>query len=665
MAYGLIYNLNFTSNIAGNRKHRISIYKDGHTATITTADNNLIGTAEPVVLIWDNTDDIYSNVMASRLEINLFSDDTKQANIDDILNNTTPSKFKVEFYMENELGQMTLYWFGFLSNASYEQRISSFPVPYKLVATDLLGTLKNIFTTDGTAIIDSQPTVIKYLQNVFGFLPQSLTWRISNDIQVKPIGYPNPEPFKKLHLVQWLFPYQNGFDLFSNTADEYIKNTLKVFNSRIFFANNSWYIINNSSYKDNASFDLFTTSGDFDSTYSFNNLVTIPTNYKPILNDLSIRYDTPIDTVEITANRNEFSTDFENIDLLLGEIQNLTPYPSFETKVNGILFNSTYYSDNFSVIQDQPVVKKGNYSIKTRNFITSGSPTQKIMDTGFAGEFQRNIGVPPTFFTSYFIQNSIFADQDFYLYYSIVRQTSNDQSGTNSITQYWNNGWVTYTNESQIQILENRNQAATTNQWVNLNITLDSPSSFDFARYRIILWQPKVAKTDAATLIINFDEVLLNRSNSLQSLGAIKTISRVSGSNRRNKKHSIDFNHFYPVNYYGTEFKTDDITFTGIPGGTELNNIIATQILNDNRTHIKRYSISIYTEDFSQFLFPYNKIAIDMAGFDTTNSGIIDRLEYKAKSGIYKLEFHETNQGTNVTLNTQIVAKENPFFISE
>jgi hypothetical protein len=68
MAYGLIYNLNFSSNIAGNRKHRISIYKDGHTATITVNDNNLIGTEEPVILIWDNTDDIYSNIMSSRLE---------------------------------------------------------------------------------------------------------------------------------------------------------------------------------------------------------------------------------------------------------------------------------------------------------------------------------------------------------------------------------------------------------------------------------------------------------------------------------------------------------------------------------------------------------------------------------------------------------------------
>ena len=96
MAYGLIYNLNFSSNLEGNRAHRISIYKDGHTSTITTSDNNIIGTDEPAVLIWDNTDDIYNNIMSARLEINLLSDDTKMVDIDDILDNTTPAKYMVE-----------------------------------------------------------------------------------------------------------------------------------------------------------------------------------------------------------------------------------------------------------------------------------------------------------------------------------------------------------------------------------------------------------------------------------------------------------------------------------------------------------------------------------------------------------------------------------------
>ena len=665
MAYGLLYNLNFSSNIAGNRKHRISIYKDGHTPTITVNDNNLIGTEEPAILIWDNTDDIYSNIMSSRLEMNFYSDDVNQADVLDILDNTNPAKFKAQLYMENNSGVLQLYWEGYLSNATYEQRISSVPVTYQLIATDLLGTLKNVLTTDGTAIIDSQPTVMKYLDNVLGFLPQFSPYRISNDIQIKPFGFPTSGSFTKIHFVQWLFPFSNGFDLFGDSADEYIKNVLKVINSRLMYANNTWHIINNSTYKDTASFDIFNESANYVTTVSENVLKTIPTDFKPILNDLNIRYDTPIDTVEVTANRNEYATDFDNIVLLLGEIDNLTPYPSFETKQNSILYNQTYYSDDFTAIQDIPVVKKGNYSIKTKNIITSGNPSVKIMDTGFAGEFQRNAGTVPTFFASCFIQNSLYAERDLRIFYSIVRETSPNQSGTPVTRQYYNNGWNNYTTESQIHVIEEHRPNAPTNQWVEFKIDIPPTiSAFDWARYRIILWQPRVDETNT-NLIVSFDEVLLNRTNSLRGSNAIRTVSKVSGSNRKNKKYTIDFQHFYPVNFYLTEFQTDDITFTGIPGSIELNSILATQILNDNRTHIKRYTVSVYTEDFSEFLYPYHKIEIDMTGFQTTNSGIIDRLEYRAKSGIYKIDFHESNQSTNVTLDTQILQKDDPFFLFE
>lgn len=659
MAYGLLYNLNFSSNIEGNRKHRISIYKDGHTATITTDDNNLIGTSEPAILIWDNTDDIYNNIMASRLEMNFYSDDTKQADILDILDNTDPSKFKVEFYMEDELGSLTLYWVGYLSNANYEERISSEPVPYQLIATDLLGTLKNILSTDGSAIIDSKPTVMKYLDNVLAFLPQNYQFRISNDIQIKPIL----GSFTKMHLVPWLFPFKNGFELFADTADEYIKNILKLLNARLFYANNSWYIINNSTYKDTAPYDLFDTSGDYSSSYNFSSVKTIPTDYTPILNDMSIRYDTPIDTVEITADRNEYTTDFDDIVLTSGGISNLSPFPSFETKVNGILFNSTFYSDDFNTIQDQPVVKRGNYAIKTRNIISSGNPTQKILDTGFIGEFQPNPQLPITFYTSYYIQNSLFTDQNFRLFYSLVRETSANQSGSPVTREYWHNGWSTYTNESSIHKLEAHNSTAPTSQWVEFKESIEVGTTQAYARYRVILWQPRVDTADSLDLILNFDEVFIGRYNTIQSLGAVKTVVKVSGSQRKNKKKSIDFQHFYPVQYFGTEFQTDDISISGLPGSVELNMILSQQILNDNRTHIKRYSTSVYVNDFSEFLYPYHKIEIDMTGFETDNSGIIDRLEYRAKSGIYKIEFHETNQGSAVNTSYKILAKENPFVI--
>lgn len=656
MAYGLIYNLNFSSDIAGNRRHRISIYKDGHTATITTADNNIIGTEEPAVLVWDNTDDIYNNIMSSRLEINLYSDNIKQVDIEDILDNTTPAKFKVEFYMENHLGQMALYWFGFLSNATYEQRISSVPVKYQLIATDLLATLKNIYTTDGTAIIDSQKTVIKYIENVLAFLPYNLEFYVSNDIQLKPFKLFQTFQFQKLHLLQWLFPFSNGLDLFANTADQYIVNALKVFNSKLFFANNKWYIINNSSYKDVPEIDRFDTSGEYLNTFISSSVVlTIPTDLKPINNDLSIRYDTPIDTVEVIAKRNQYTTDFDGIGLSEGEIRNLTPYPSFETKINGILFNQTYYSDDFSVIQRDPFVKKGNYSIKTQNYISSGNPSVKIMDTGLVGDFQWDAAISPEFFCSYFIQGSGSETEDFHLYYSLVREVSATSTGLNPVKYYWNgNNWIQFTLDSSIAILQDNNQTAPTDQWVQFSAPIPMTGTSQYARFRIILWQPKINGAPAGNLVVYFDEVLIARSNVIEFDTTVQTISKIQGSSRKNKKLTYEFQHFYPVTF-GTEAKSDDITFTGIIGSTQLNRLIAQQILNDNRKHVKRYSISCYITDFSKFIFPYNKININLTGYQSNETCMIDRITYRAKSGVYNLEFHETNQDTNVTLATSVI----------
>lgn len=657
MAYGLLYNLNFSSNTNLKRKHRISIYKDGHTSTITVNDNNIIGTEEPAVLTWDNTDDIYNNIMASRLEINLYTDDVKQVDIDDILTNSSPSKFLVEFRMEDSIGGMQLYWSGYLANATYEQGISSIPVPYQLVATDLLGTLKNIYSTDGTAIIDSQPTMMKYLDNVLAFLPQNLTWKVSSDVQAKPFSFFGASSFTKMQFLQWLFPYKNGFDLAFETASEYVINTLKVINARLFYANNSWYITSNSSYKDTATFDSFDTSGNYSTTFVENVVKTIPTNYTPVLNDMAVRYDTPIDAVEVIANRNQYATDFFGIGLTQGEISNLTPYPNFETLVNGILFNSTYYSNDFNFIQEEPKVKAGNYSIKTQNYITGGNPTQKILDTGFAGNFQLNVGSDPTFFCSYFMQNSPLDKEDFHLYYSIARETSPSASASTGAKEYWNgNNWVSYTLDSQIAILADNNQTAPTDQWVEFSIQLQNGATvLNYARYRIILWQPKINNATTPTRTIYFDEVLLNRRNVINFDAPVKTTHKIQGVSKKNKKYTYEFQHFYPVFYYTTEFQTDDISYTGIPGSTELNSIIAQQILNDNRKHVKRYTTSVYANNFGEFLYPYHKIDINMTGFQSDNTCIIDRLQYRAKSGFYKIECHETNQGTNVTLDTKFL----------
>jgi len=438
MAYGLIYNLNFASNLDGNRKHRLSIYKDGHTPTITTSDNNIIGTAEPVVLVWDNDDSIYNNVMGSRLEMNLLSDDTKQIEMDDILSSTEQGKYQVRFFIENGSGTLVEYWRGYISNATFEQRISSTPVVYRIIATDLLTTLRNSLVADNPDVIDAQSTVMKHFSKVFGVLPATSGVKINTDFQIEPYKAGVTNVFTDLNEVQWLFGYRRNFELLSDNVDGYLRNTLKAFNARVFLANDYWYIISNCRYADAPTFDTYNTSGTFVSSSSANIVKTIPTDLKPINNDLTIRYETPVDVVEVTTNRNNFVTDLQDVGLIrTDDYFNLTPYGNFETKPSGILVNA-YYSDDFSVIATAQV-KTGNYAIKTTTFNTSGTPTDKIFDTGFVGDFQyENDTLADDFFfyCSFYLENTDEDENNTTLYYSFVKEVSATPDGA-SPTYYF------------------------------------------------------------------------------------------------------------------------------------------------------------------------------------------------------------------------------------
>jgi len=659
MAYGLIYNLNFSSNI-GSRKHVLSIYKDGHTATITTNDNNIIGDSEPVVLIWDNNDDIYNNIMGSRLEINLLSDDVKKIDVSDILASSSPSTYKVVYSIEDSGNAMVTYWEGYISNATYDEGISSVPKPYRIIATDLLTTLKNVNTSDGTAVVNSAETVVKYFDNILGFLPQNYTYKVNNDYELKAFEFVLPPEtpsnvFVKMHRLQWVSAFKDGLSFAFNNAYAYLENTLKVLNCRFFYANNNFYVINNSSYPDAPDFDYFSSQGVYTGTVPENVVKTIPGNLKPVGDDLSLRYDAPYDVVEVVASNSSYATQFD-INLVDTYVNNLTPYPSFETKVNGILFNNTYYSDDYTVLADS-FVKSGDYSIKTNNYITSGTPTQKILDTGFNGDFQLNhiriegAVVPMYFYCSFYLSIEGQEDNNVTIYYSLLRETSDASTGGVGLTRSYYNGstWISYTDENTATKLNINQNPVKRNQWVDISKAVLPTGNTKYARYRLILWQPKLEGSTAAHF--HFDQVLLSRRDKIQHDQTVTTRGKILNSAKRNKKLTYEFSNYYPIGLYGTFVKSVTIEPTYL---AQQNEVITQQILNDNRTHIKRYSVTV-TPLNNDIVYPYNKIDIDFSNYTSTTSGIIDRMSYKAKSNLYELEFHEPNQATNVPIEFNIV----------
>jgi hypothetical protein len=83
--------------------------------------------------------------------------------------------------------------------------------------------------------------------------------------------------------------------------------------------------------------------------------------------------------------------------------------------------------------------------------------------------------------------------------------------------------------------------------------------------------------------------------------------------------------------------------------------IIAQQILNDNRQHVRRYSITVKAKDgYDLLIYPWHKIWINYNGYESNVLGIIDRLEYVARRGVWNIEFHIPNQNVSVSMTSQL-----------
>jgi hypothetical protein len=395
------------------RKHRLTI-TDNDASGTDVSNPNVVGSANPVQLIWDNTDDIYNSIMSSRLVMNFLSDPVKMIDVDEIIENTDPSRFEVALYVAKRdnvnpaLQDFSLYLQGWITNVEFEQQINSFPVPYQLIATDLLPSLKNVSVSQGTATISPSESAIGYLENILGFLHYGALQniRIYNNIQ-----WYNGTSYEYLQDLAHILPYENGFDFKYNSVYEYLEGTLKTMNARLFVAEQKFYIIPNiygSTTMDNLVFFVgpdwdayensvlragLTFSVQFKEYTSASSYFTVtknidlivPTDIQEVGASLKIRYDSPIDLVTIDTQNNPYSPDHE-IDAVF-KTYNLTAYPSIDFAQAGLLFNQTYYSNDYSVI-DTSQVLSGNFAFKTQNYdnsnITKYDATHVIFDTGLS-----------------------------------------------------------------------------------------------------------------------------------------------------------------------------------------------------------------------------------------------------------------------------------------
>ena len=75
MAYGVKFRLEFSDDNLKGKK--IEILKDGYTSTVY----DLVGTQNPLQIVWEQDDDFYNPIIGSTCQINLFV--TDNTNYDD------------------------------------------------------------------------------------------------------------------------------------------------------------------------------------------------------------------------------------------------------------------------------------------------------------------------------------------------------------------------------------------------------------------------------------------------------------------------------------------------------------------------------------------------------------------------------------------------------
>ena len=185
MSYGEKFSLSFTDVRGNNRK--LSILKKNYTGSVLP----LVGTGDPVVIKWDSNDDVFTPIIGSTCELNLYV--TSSTNYDDWYD-ADEREYKVqistgdvsgspqwdteetEFQSKNitwddPLGTgFEFYWEGFLVVDQSKQLIMTEPSPIQIVASDQLGLLEGYTAPDSAITLDSSNEISMSSQSNFDTL---------------------------------------------------------------------------------------------------------------------------------------------------------------------------------------------------------------------------------------------------------------------------------------------------------------------------------------------------------------------------------------------------------------------------------------------------------------------------------------------------------------
>ena len=664
MAYGVKYRLEFSDDNLKAKK--IEILKKNYNGSV----NPMIATDEPVVITWESDDNFYSPIKGSQCELNLFvTDDVTYDNFYEF----NEREYQVKISYKDSSNNYQLYWIGWLVNDQFTETLQSTPFTINLKATDGLGTLKSFDMTlyqDNYGSLSARQWISSTLEN----LDLELDIYVSQDIQKL-----NPTSTQyTIYDIIFIDPYtlmKSKYDI--NTAYHILEQILKITNTRIFQSFGKWYIINNSSYGDQAvknalsttaqggtvptnimaaestslvnngtespKFVVYNYQGTYQSASNINVLRKLPEEMLPLNNDLSREFTRPLNEFTITHETSQY--------LKTNRFQN----SGFE---NGLTFWNTYTSTGTTSpgVISTDFSKQGNQSFKNTQTQLNETGTRKTLSSAEVTVYNSLHQSHVLKINTYFDVNSNYGTVSFR--WQLRIQPNQSQPPPLPDTYYWNNTTNSWTTTAVINI-----QAIDEDpdKWQEFSYDLGSFPTTDLLV--LDLYEPYVQNSGGLNALyydnisLEFDRKVGDKTEPFY--GDIDDFEykriRTAGSNLTGslKLSDLRLSHNNYGNILSSTTKVARPRDNNSNFATTIEKIITQQVINDYRKNLVKYEGTLYNLS-NDPIGLNNKIWVN---FGNPASGhiredvscYVDRMTYNVKRNTFEVTMHVPNQNDDQT----------------
>jgi hypothetical protein len=647
MAYGVKFRLEFSDDNLKGKK--IEILKDGYSGSVLP----LVGTENPLQITWDQDDDFYNPIIGSTCQINLFV--TDNTNYDDFYT-VDEREYKIKISYKDSSDVYQTYWEGWLLVDQFQEAVTIKPFAITLKAFDGLGSLDGF-----TQPLDFSVDPIVFIGSILNNLNLGFSFYVSNDIQRS--GASSGNNILDQSSVSSTNFFTDGVD--PRDCKEVLELILKFSNSRIFQSYGRWYIINNSSYseqsvKDSSAttanggtiptgirasetsslqtngtesikYDIYNSSGVYQSSSTVNVLSSVPTNLQPLNNNLVKEYLRPL---------KEY---VQEVDMIGRFSSNIIDNSGFEFGTTSWTLTNSNVVDDFSF--------QGDKSLKTTTVVSSAGSTSVIAVNSYVPEEVFNENIAYKLKINSFLDSTSAGSSGFR--FQIKLESLVIPTDPPVADRYWSesaNSWVTASTINEVDIVNAR-------RWKSYDFNVDSLPNENVIHWKIklFIYGPYQSVTTGFTAMF-YDSIILEeqyidanggRSDMFQKFDLLQYVrKRTANVSGVKKLDNLVLTNARYDNVFGEFFRSRDKTnFL-----KSVEEITSQQVMNDFRDFLVRYEGDLYNNN-NDPIGPHNKVWINFGTsiLQEPVSCYIDSMTYDVKRNLYSVVMHIPNQDDDIT----------------